>query len=132
MTFAGAMIYWVIGLPAVIAVFVLSRNWTSRAKRVHARAFALALGLGMALIPGHGEVIITPSTQLLVHGMFKSQPRGLYLMMGGGFFIANWLCALVALSLWKPRPSVVAPAAALAPPVESVSEAQPTAASEKL
>lgn len=128
MTFAGAMIYWAIGLPAVIAVFVLSRNWPSRTKRVHVRALALALGMGVALIPGHGELIITPSTQLLVHG-FKSEPGGLYLMMGGGFFIGNWLCALVALSLWKPRGGTVLPVATIAPPVESVAAAAP---SEKL
>lgn len=127
MTFAGAMIYWAIGLPAVIAVFVLSRNWSSRTKRVHARALALALGMGVALIPGHGEMIITPSTQLLVHGLFKSQPRGLYLMMGGGFFIANWLCALVALSLWKPR----YPVQAIAPPAESVLDTPPATQNEK-
>lgn len=125
MTFAGALIYWAIGIPLAIAIFILTRKVESRTKRLHVRALALALGMGAAIIPGHGEMIITPSTQLLVHGLFKSQPRGLYLAMGGGFFFVNWLCALVALSLWKPRIAVAPSVSATIVPLASVGPSEP-------
>lgn len=109
MSVQGAWLYWMVGITAVFATWWLTTRWRSRLARNQARSIVMALGLGVAMIPGPDMVILAPSTQLIVQGIqgllgAQDSPNvQRTLSLGLGYFGVCWMAALIALFFWRPR-----------------------------
>ena len=60
--------------------------------KLHLRATSLALGLGIIIVPGHGEFIIAP-----ILATFTPPLRSPLVTIGGIFFLVWWALAFVLL-----------------------------------
>lgn len=101
MRFEGAGIYWMVGFILIAAVWTNTR-FLSYAARRWIRSLSMSWGLGFGLVVTHDAIVITPSTQMLVHGLMGIPQWNEHLTLGFVFFFINWLCSYFALGLWKP------------------------------
>lgn len=99
--FEGAMIYWIAGLIITALCWWGTLKWGSIRGRRAARALVLAAGLGVAVVPTGTGLAITPSTQVLIHGLILPVQAASHLAWGSCYFLLNLICAYFALSLWR-------------------------------
>ena len=77
-----------------LALLALAVTWrvSPPLLRLHLRAPFIALGLGVMVIPGHGEFIVVP-----LLGVSQPPIHAELIAIGGFFFLAWWLVAVLAL-----------------------------------
>lgn len=123
MAVTGAWAIWFLGLALCPLVWKLSRTLPS-VGRLIARAAALSVGVGVALIPLDQTLYVAPAIQVFIKQVSTLSDIGLSEMSAMQIALLvswplNFACACLSLSLWRAR-STVGPVASVEP-VEPVS-----------
>jgi hypothetical protein len=94
-----APVFLLYGALLCAGVWAVTRASSSVTVKKHLRALAFALGLGVAVIAGHGEGVVVPLLAIL----FKTRANRVLDGLGLFFFVLWYALALAALSRASPR-----------------------------
>lgn len=87
--------YLAFGIVGVVVIWLITRGTSRDRTRRHLRLLALSFGLGMIVVPGHGEIVAAP----ILATLFPPRQPAL-LMLAGAFLVLWWAVALGFSRLW--------------------------------
>lgn len=84
-----------LGAVLVALVWGVTQPVAKGSRRTHARLLALALGLGVIVVPGHGEIVAAPILAVIV-----TRTGHPVLMALAAFFAVFWWAVALGIRRW--------------------------------